>query len=82
MSCVNPEYPKGLVPLSVPFDAVELGERIRVFWTVFILDRCWSASLGVPCALIESEPSSQIDTPWPLEISDYEKVITSARTLK
>ncbi|KAK0470877.1 hypothetical protein IW261DRAFT_1344795 [Armillaria novae-zelandiae] len=62
--------------LPAPQDAIEEGERIDACWIVFILDKCWAVALA-------SEPSSmcpsdivgiQIDTPWPLEVQDYEHV--------
>ncbi|KAJ7200848.1 hypothetical protein GGX14DRAFT_502746 [Mycena pura] len=60
--------------LAPPQSAVEEGERIRAFWAVACLQsslhmalRSASTSLSIlECA------SKDIDTPWPLEIADYE----------
>lgn len=62
--------------LSPPLDSVEEGERIRAFWTVFILDQSWAVALGAPpnVAYPADAPGAQIDTPWPLAIRDYEQV--------
>lgn len=53
----------------------DLGERIRVFWQVFFLDRCWSVALGAPSVLVDDAArGTTIDTPWPLESDMYEQV--------
>lgn len=58
-------------------DATELGERIRVFWQVFFLDRGWNGALGAPCVLIDDTTrGTHIDTPWPLELAAYEQAGT------
>ncbi|KAK0186296.1 hypothetical protein F5146DRAFT_1142617 [Armillaria mellea] len=60
--------------LPAPQDAIEEGERVDACWIVLIVDKCWAVALA-------SEPSTacpsdlvgiQIDTPWPLEVQDYE----------
>lgn len=62
--------------LPAPQDAIEEGERVDACWIVLIVDKCWAVALA-------SEPSTacpsdlvgiQIDTPWPLEVQDYEHV--------
>lgn len=59
--------------LPAPVDAIEEGERVAAFWTVFVLDKGWSVALGSP-SYIHEEDGAQIDTPWPLEWRDYEQV--------
>lgn len=55
--------------------AIELGERIRVFWSAFTLDRCWSVALGCPPSLLdEHPPAMSITTPLPRMADDYENV--------
>ncbi|KAH8101647.1 hypothetical protein DFH11DRAFT_1790190 [Phellopilus nigrolimitatus] len=62
----------GLLKLAPARDSLELGERVRVFWTVYIVDRCWSAALGAPCAFTdEAALGTQIDTPWPRDVEEY-----------
>ncbi|KAL5532518.1 hypothetical protein ACEPAF_4292 [Sanghuangporus sanghuang] len=54
--------------------ALEYGERIRLFWNIFVLDRCWSTVLGVPCLLTDDPVlGTQIDIDWPMDIADYEE---------
>ncbi|KAJ7445015.1 hypothetical protein B0H11DRAFT_436281 [Mycena galericulata] len=57
-----------------PADAVEEGERIRGFWAVACLQSnlkiALSSSRNAFCILESLD--SDIDTPWPLEIADYE----------
>ena len=61
--------------LPVPRDTIDEGERIHGFWTVFILDKCWSVSLRSPSNLTDSDIlGTRIDTPWPLDPHDYEQV--------
>ena len=61
--------------IESPQDSIELGERILVFWQAFILDRCLSVALKRPVCIVDDEAyASQIDTPWPIEIEEYESV--------
>lgn len=61
-------------PLPSPSDPVEEGERIRGFWSVFILDHCLSSTLGETpnMAFPPDKPDAALDTPWPLGMDDYE----------
>lgn len=56
-----------------PRDCVEEGELIVGFWTVFSLDKIWSSVLNFP-SNFASEDASDVDTPWPLEMEEYERV--------
>ncbi|KAJ6473381.1 hypothetical protein C8R47DRAFT_1324477 [Mycena vitilis] len=59
---------------AAPADAIEEGERIRAFWAVACLQSHLNIShpsASVSFCIFES-PGAQIDTPWPLEIGDYE----------
>ena len=62
--------------LPAPRDATEEGERIVAAWTVFNLDKAWAVALDSnPNFVHSNRPSaSDIDTPWPLEMEDYEQV--------
>ncbi|KAK0493547.1 Zn(2)-Cys(6) binuclear cluster domain-containing protein [Armillaria luteobubalina] len=62
--------------LPAPQDAIEEGERVDACWVVFILDKCWAVALASePCSTCPSDlVGIQIDTPWPLEVQDYERV--------
>ena len=57
--------------LPPPRDAVEEGERIRGFWFVYSLDKTWAVALGSPPHF---NGNSRVDTPWPLEMAQYEAV--------
>lgn len=59
--------------IPAPADPVEEGERINAFWMVYVLHKSWSVGLGSP-SQINDENGAQIDTPWPLEIEQYEQV--------
>ena len=59
-------------------DAIEEGERINAFWTVYALDKEWADVSGSP-SLHDAEYQSPltldiIDTPWPLDTETYEAV--------
>ncbi|KAI0741711.1 hypothetical protein C8Q80DRAFT_1110202, partial [Daedaleopsis nitida] len=59
--------------LPPPVDTLEEGERINGFWTVFILDRCWSIASGSAPAFTDDESNgTQIDTPWPMDLINYQ----------
>ncbi|PBK95983.1 hypothetical protein ARMGADRAFT_755933 [Armillaria gallica] len=49
--------------LSPPTDYIEEGERIKAFWTVFILDNCWTTADGSPSNFLCTSPHSRIDLP-------------------
>ncbi|KAF7326798.1 hypothetical protein MSAN_02499300 [Mycena sanguinolenta] len=58
-----------------PADVVEEGERIRAFWAVGCLQSQLNLALDAASAsfcIFESPGASGIDTPWPLDIEDYE----------
>lgn len=57
-------------------DALEEGERINGFWTVFALERSLSMTLDSASQSFGSlrDPCMQIDTPWPQDIIDYSPV--------
>ncbi|KAI0792128.1 hypothetical protein C8Q75DRAFT_805167 [Abortiporus biennis] len=58
--------------LPIPIDQIQEGERINAFWTVYILDKCWSVALGSPSSINEDGVyATQIDTPWPLSMEGY-----------
>lgn len=61
--------------LPPPIDPVEAGERILTFWQVYNLDRCWSVVLQRPPTIPDGQTASMsINTPWPLDIEEYESV--------
>ena len=72
----HPGAPSGQeVQLFPPTDDIEEGERIRAFWTVFSLDRCWTIWTGSSSVfIIKSTVATQVDTPWPSEMEEYEQV--------
>ena len=63
---------------ALPRDAIELGERINLFWSAYVLDRCWSVALDSPSVLAydNGEPGrgTSITTQLPRSLEWYEKV--------
>ncbi|KAK0221640.1 hypothetical protein IW262DRAFT_918868 [Armillaria fumosa] len=57
----------GPLVLPPPTDYIEEGERIKAFWTVFVLDNCWTTADGSPSNFLCTSPDSRIDLPWPLD---------------
>ncbi|KAK4686784.1 hypothetical protein P7C73_g3328, partial [Tremellales sp. Uapishka_1] len=51
-----------------PADAVELGERIWSFWSIYTVDRCGSISAQWPPAI----PDDIVSTPYPRSLPEYE----------
>ena len=59
----------------LPTDAIEEGERINGFWTVLMLQINLSVAID-PAVGVYSEldaNGTQIDTPWPFDIEDYQR---------
>lgn len=60
---------------SAPVDTVEEGERITVFWRVFLLDHAWAIANNKPASIrVDGSSSIVITTPWPLSAAEYEQV--------
>ncbi|KAF7304497.1 hypothetical protein HMN09_00852100 [Mycena chlorophos] len=80
-SRVGPPYASPTSPFSStpslppPNDALDEGERIRAFWAVASLQSMLSVALNGTSAsaafCVLEGPAADIDTPWPLECSDY-----------
>ena len=65
-------------PATLPphHDMIEEGERIICAWTVFNLDKCWAVAFDDSPNFEHSNHalSSKIDTPWPLDMEEFEQV--------
>ncbi|KAL5512593.1 hypothetical protein ACEPAG_3246 [Sanghuangporus baumii] len=58
-----------ILVLDPPQDAIELGERINLFWSVYALDRCWSVVLGSAPVLPDHPISgATVRSPMPLHL--------------
>ncbi|KAL1684803.1 hypothetical protein GGG16DRAFT_67619 [Schizophyllum commune] len=54
------------IQIPPPRDANEHRDRVAAFWQVFMVDRCWSVTNGLPVALPDGESDQiRIKTPWP-----------------
>lgn len=62
----------GRYHLPPPIDAIEAGERVNAFWTVFWMERCWSVAQGIQSMMFTQDNLTSV--PWPLNMSDYEEV--------
>jgi hypothetical protein len=67
-----------------PRDALELGERINVFWSAYVLDRCWSVAMDSPPVVMyegagDGGKGLIITTPLPRSLEYYEKVSLPSR---
>ncbi|GBE87925.1 hypothetical protein SCP_1201510 [Sparassis crispa] len=58
------------IQLPPPTDAVEEGERVNAFWTVYLLDKSWTVPLGSPSHI---NGGADLNIPWPLEMENYEE---------
>ncbi|WVW86826.1 hypothetical protein I302_108881 [Kwoniella bestiolae CBS 10118] len=54
--------------LPPPKDAIELGERIWCFWSIYVTDRCGSISTQWPPAISDEV----VTTPFPRPLHEYE----------
>ena len=63
--------------LDAPRDSIEYGERVRLCWSVLMLDCSWNVALGHPPSFVgNASMSAQINLPWPLDLSRYDRVST------
>lgn len=81
-SCVHkPEQPNNpflrnrIFLLPPPEDAVELGERIHAFWSVFAIDRCGALATGYPSGISDED----ITTPFGRPLADIASGSVSER---
>ncbi|KAJ3743569.1 Zn(2)-Cys(6) binuclear cluster domain-containing protein [Lentinula detonsa] len=61
--------------LPDPKDLIDEGERINAFWTVFTMCNCWGVGVGGFSSMMFESYGSRIDTPWPLDMEDYEEAV-------
>lgn len=62
-------------PRADTADILEEGERINVFWRVFLLDRTWASANGKPAVFpVEGSSAVSITTPWPMDLHGYVQV--------
>lgn len=67
--------------LPEPKDLIDEGERINAFWTAFTLCNCWGFAVGGFSSMMFESHGSRIDTPWPLDMEDYEQASFSTSRL-
>lgn len=60
--------------LLPPKDALELGERIHAFWSVWILDTSGCATHGLPSMFDQTAGNTRVTTPLPVPLDDYANV--------
>ncbi|KAI0777643.1 hypothetical protein BD413DRAFT_185715 [Trametes elegans] len=61
-------------------DPTTIGEQIRAFWTVFSLEKVWSAALNTPPTICQrGRAGISITTPWPLDPEAYEQGVVIPR---
>jgi len=61
--------------LPPPQDNLQEAERINGFWSVLMLHKFITVALEAPahvCGALEA-PGMQIDTPWPIDMDQYEE---------
>ncbi|TFY83532.1 hypothetical protein EWM64_g485 [Hericium alpestre] len=66
-----------IIPLTLPapLDQIEEGERINAMWMVFTICQCWGVAFGAPTLMSDTDAlGTQIDTPWPLDMENYERI--------
>ncbi|OJT07742.1 hypothetical protein TRAPUB_1334 [Trametes pubescens] len=55
-------------------DPISIGERVHAFWTVFALDKAWSAAMNGPPSICQrGRAGILVTTPWPLATEAYEQ---------
>lgn len=81
----NPTTPTGISTSSLPDlgsaaadNAVQVGERINAFWTVYVLDKMWAVVTDTPPSIGDH---LSVTTPWPLGMESYEQVCAPNHSL-
>ena len=73
------ELSENSLELDASSDAVEMGERLGVWWQAYALDRVLSVGLKKPPCVSDDETTAMcIDAPWPGDIEEYENVSADA----
>lgn len=64
----NTTHPDGAHGMpSIPAGPSDTLDRVSTFWQIFLVDHCWSAALGLPTVLPETnDPATRITTPCPV----------------
>lgn len=62
--------------LCIGIDAVQEGEIINAFWASFFVDKSWTAAVANSVSAFPDEETedNRIDSPWPLDMAQYEAV--------
>lgn len=69
---VRSAHPQSPGPLPPARDVVEEGERIHACWSALVLDKAWAVALSENPNLDHQHESCAVDSPWPLEMEDYQ----------
>jgi hypothetical protein len=56
-------------------DSIDQGEKINAFWMAFLTDTCMACLYDLPSICPDQDTEEgRIDLPWPLDMTQYEKV--------
>ena len=60
-------------------EVIEQWERVKGFWSAYLLDKFWSIAGGLPSSSPDGMTAeTRIDAPWPLELQQFKNVGTCA----
>ncbi|KAJ8091161.1 hypothetical protein PM082_004137 [Marasmius tenuissimus] len=68
-----------------PPNTIEEAEQIRAFWSVVIMNTCWTAVDRSPSNMVyTNEPGLRIDTPWPEDTdrNGFPRTLTGSYTIQ
>ena len=56
-------------------EVIEQWERVKGFWSTYLLDKAWSIAGGLPSSSPDGlSEETRIDAPWPLELQQFKNV--------
>lgn len=56
-------------------EVIEQWERVKGFWSAYLLDKAWSIAGGLPSSSPDGlTEETRIDAPWPLELQQFKSV--------
>jgi hypothetical protein len=63
-------------------EVTEQWERVKGFWSTYLLDKFWSIAGGFPSSSPEGmNAETRIDAPWPLELRQFKNVSFYVRSV-
>ncbi|KAF9785301.1 hypothetical protein BJ322DRAFT_1108757 [Thelephora terrestris] len=75
ISLVHRAHKISRIPNPARAEIIDQLERVKGFWSAYLLDKAWSVAGGLPSSSPDGlTEESRIDAPWPLELQQFKNV--------